>query len=346
MDLAEEYKRVTRVKILKVVLLFLTSIFVILLFIGIGSKTLSLHEVLNALIFPHSVDPGDRVIVWQIRMPSVVTAILTGLTLSLSGLLMQITLNNPLAEPFTFGVSSAAGFGAALAIVFAGWGILSFVPLYIFIALVAFFCSMITILLIGIFASRFRVSVQTITLLGVGMHFIFSALLSLMQYLSSADQLQALVFWLLGSITRSGWNLLWFNSLIFFTVFPMLLMLSWKLTAIKSFGEKAVVLGVNVEKMRFLMLILSALMASTITAVVGIIGFVGLVAPHMARYLVGEDQRFSIIVTALCGVIMVVASGLVGQILIPGAIVPIGIITAILGVPFFVSQIVSSLKRF
>jgi iron complex transport system permease protein len=147
------------------------------------------------------------------------------------------------------------------------------------------------------------------------------------------------VFWLLGSLQRATWTKVAINAGILVLVLPILLSHAWSLTALRGFSGQAVVLGIRVERLRTMMLFAAALLAGSATATIGIVGFVGLVAPHMARMLVGEDQRFSLPVTAACGMLVLTLSSLVSKLILPGVVLPIGMVTALLGIPFFLAQI-------
>lgn len=303
--------------------------------LAIGSGTLSFHEVLQGLLHPASVQPSVAVVLWDIRMPVTLTAALAGIGLALAGTLMQTVLENPLAEPFTLGISAAAGFGAALVIVFQTTLLGSLLPSDFLITANAFIFALVTVLLIGLFANRHGVSVEMIVLLGIAVHFVFSALLGIAQYVADSDQLQSLVFWMMGSLTKSSWTKVGINAVIVFVSLPVLLLLSWQISALRGFGAQAAVLGIPVKRLRMVLLLIAALLAASITATIGIVGFVGLVAPHIARMLVGEDQRFSIGVTAACGLLVMTIASIVSKIIIPGVILPIGMVTSLLGVPFF-----------
>ncbi|SIP92362.1 iron complex transport system permease protein [Rhizobium sp. RU35A] len=305
--------------------------------IMIGSGTLSLSQVLAALFGPAHADPGAVFIVWSLRMPMTLMAAVTGIGLSLAGLLMQTILDNPLAEPFTLGVSSAAGFGAALTLAagFAVSTLLPGVPPELVISINAFVFALLAVLLVLGLSQGAR-NVQIITLLGIALHFVFSALLSLVQYTASIDQLQSIVFWLMGSLQRATWLKLTITGSVVLAVLPVVLFHAWQLTALRSFGEQAIVFGVRVRRLRALMLVLSALLAGSVTAVVGIIGFIGLVAPHVARMLTGEDYRFTIASTMAVGALFVTIASLLSKVILPGAVLPLGMVTSLAGLPFFI----------
>ncbi|MFK3779059.1 FecCD family ABC transporter permease [Agrobacterium sp. NPDC089420] len=333
----------TRVAI--VIVLALAALAAFIIDIMLGSGTLPLKTVLLALWSPETADAGAVFIVWELRMPMTLMALITGISLSLSGLLMQTILDNPLAEPFTLGVSSAAGFGASLSLGYSVSlaGLLPWLPGELITAVNAFlFALLAALLVLGL--SRGGASVQSVTLLGIALHFVFSSLLSLVQYMASVDQLQSIVFWLMGSLQRATWLKVSITAAAGALLIPVVLLNAWSLTALKSFGEQATVLGVNVKRLRVVMLIISALLAGMVTAVVGIIGFIGLVAPHVARMLVGEDHRFSIAATIAVGAVFATFASIATKMIVPGAVLPLGMVTALTGLPFFIVLVMRNMK--
>ncbi|MBJ7553566.1 FecCD family ABC transporter permease [Marinomonas spartinae] len=332
---AHVYKNDVRRKLLLIVVFFILTVLAVITDLLCGSGTLPWHVALNGVFHPDQASPMVHVVMWDLRMPVTITAVLSGIGLAIAGSLMQTVLDNPLAEPFTLGISSAAGFGAALVIVFQT-SLVSFLPVDYLLTANAFIFSLVTVLFIGIFAARKGLSVEMIVMLGIAVHFIFSALLGLAQYVANVDQLQSLVFWMMGSLQKSTWTQVGINAVIIVLVVPILLLLSWQISALRGFGEQAQVLGISVARLRMLLLTFSALLASAITATIGVVGFIGLVAPHVARMLVGEDQRFAQLMTMIVGALIMTLSSIVSKMLIPGVILPIGMVTSLLGVPFFV----------
>jgi iron complex transport system permease protein len=343
-----DYRRSVAWRSVLLALLLLAGFAALLADLVVGSGTLTVREVIDGLLSPSTVDPTVRVVLWELRMPITFTAALAGIGLALAGSLMQTVLNNPLAEPFTLGISSAAGFGAALAMVF-GTSVLGaaadWLPAELFISVNAFVFALATVVFVTLLARRAGMGVETVTLLGIAVHFTFSALLAVAQYMADQNQLQSLVFWLLGSLLKATWMKVTINAIIVALILPLLLARAWALTALRGFGDGAVVLGIRVERLRFTMLVAAALLAASATATIGVVGFVGLVAPHMARMLVGEDQRFSLAVTAACGLLVLTLASLVSKLIIPGAVLPIGMVTSLLGLPFFLAQILHSRRR-
>lgn len=346
--IAARYRREMARRILLLVVVIFLGLAAIVADLVIGSGTLTVREVLTAMLHPSAVDISTRVILHDIRMPITFTAALSGIGLGLSGSLMQVALRNPLAEPFTIGISSAAGCGAAMTIVFQAslfaW-LPASVPSDLFVSLNAFIFALTTVLFVSTFARSAGLGVETITLLGIAIHFIFASALGIMQYFADADQLQTLVFWLMGSLLKSTWLKVDINLVILVVVIPLIMLGSRTITRLRSFGDQAVTLGVNVERTRFLILLAAALMASSITATIGIVGFIGLVAPHISRLLVGEDQRISLPMTAACGMLIMTLASIASKAILPGAILPIGMVTSLLGVPFFLAQILWMKKR-
>ena len=336
-ELTAGYRRTLRRRGLLLVALILLCAVCFIAELAVGGGTLSLGSVFRGLLHPSQVDPTVRVILWQLRLPVAFTAVLAGAGLAIAGSLMQGALNNPLAEPFTLGLSSSAGFGAALVIVLEPWfgSALGALPQGLLVSASAFLFSVGVITGVALFAQARQLRPETIALLGIAVHFTFSSLLAFTQYLANADQLQTLIFWLLGSVQRTSWTQVAICGALLAITLPLLLLRAWALTAVGSFGAQASVLGLRVARVRLLMLLAAALLAGSVTATVGIVGFVGLVAPHVARMLVGEDQRFALAISAACGGIMMLTAALASQVLIPGAVLPVGMLTALFGVPVF-----------
>jgi iron complex transport system permease protein len=307
--------------------------------ITLGTTRFAATEVLLAIFNPASVDPDTQVIVRELRLPFALMAVLVGAALSLAGAEMQTILNNPLASPFTLGVSSAASFGAALAIVL-DLGIPG-VPGSWLITANAFIFAFASVLLLQAVASLTG-GVQSLVLFGIALVFSFNAMVALLQYLASADALQQLVFWSMGSLSRASWPAVQTLAVVFFLVLPFSLRASWQMTTLRLGDERAATLGIDVARLRLGALLRISLLAATAVAFVGTIGFIGLVGPHIARMLIGEDHRFFLPVSALMGALIMSLSAIVSKQLIPGVVLPIGIVTAVVGVPLFMSLI---LKR-
>ncbi|HGN0242184.1 TPA: FecCD family ABC transporter permease [Proteus mirabilis] len=310
---------------------------VLILDFTLGPSGLSLTELWNTLISPETADAGTRVIVWDIRLPYSLMAVVVGMSLGLAGAEMQTILNNPLASPFTLGVSSAAAFGAALAIVL-GIGIPG-VPAQWFISVNAFIFALLATLLLDFISRWMRVSTSGIILFGIALVFTFNAAVSIMQFIANEDTLQGLVFWTMGSLNRASWDKLYILLVVLVIIFPLSLMNAWKLTALRLGEDRAMSFGINVRRLRLTTLLRISIISALTVAFVGPIGFIGLVAPHIARMTFGEDHRFYLPASALIGALVLSIASLVSKNLLSGVIIPVGIVTSLVGIPFFVSII-------
>ncbi len=308
-----------------------------------GPARYELGEVLRAIFSPSSVSVQVRTVVWDIRMPVAVMAIVVGAALSLSGAQMQTILANPLASPFTLGISAAASFGAALGIVTS----ISLVPVAagMLVPVNAFIVALAATLFIH-FVSQLRgVTVQTVVLLGIALVFSFNALLAFLQYLASEQALSAVVFWTMGSLTKATWPKIWVTLAVLVLAVPLFARNAWALTAIRLGEDKAASFGINVRRIRLETMLIISLLAAIPVSFVGTIGFVGLVGPHIARMILGEDQRFFLPGSILSGALLLSVTSIVSKSIVPGVVFPIGIITALVGVPFFFSLIISNRSR-
>ncbi|WP_339761324.1 iron ABC transporter permease [uncultured Hoeflea sp.] len=304
---------------------------------ALGPANYSLSQVVTAVFWPGSVDIQLQVVIWDIRMPIAMMAVTVGACLSLAGAQMQTILANPLASPFTLGISAAAGFGAALGLV-GGVAIFPAAVQYM-VPLNAFVMAMLASLFIYGVSTMRGVNVETIVLLGIALVFTFNALLALLEYLASEQALAAVIFWTMGSLTKATWAKVWITGGVLAVCAPLFARNAWALTALRLGDDKAASMGVNIRRLRLETLLLVSLLAAIPVA------FVGLVGPHISRMLVGEDQRFYLPASVICGALMLSVTSVVSKMIIPGAILPIGVITALVGVPFFFSLIFTNRRR-
>lgn len=323
--------------------LALLLLFSVLLDLALGPASYSLDEVLGALFSPEAAAPQVQVVMWDIRLPVALMAVAVGAALSLAGAQMQTILNNPLASPFTLGISAAASFGAALGLAF-GVALVPVIAQYM-VPLNAFIMAMLSALLIHVLSLRRGMTSETIVLLGIALVFTFNALLALVQFFATEQAVAAVVFWTMGSLTKATWPKLGVICLVILVTLPIFARRAWAMTALRLGDEKAASFGINVRKLRLQTLIMVSLLAAFPVAFVGTIGFIGLVGPHIARMLIGEDQRFFLPASLLTGALILSASSVVSKTLIPGAIFPIGVVTSLIGVPFFISLILGGRKQ-
>jgi iron complex transport system permease protein len=343
-DVIGEYKTKTRKRFLKVFVGLCICAVCLVADILTGSSWLSIPEVFTALFNSGEAKVTTRVIVWTLRLPAALMALGVGASLGLAGACMQTILDNSLASPYTLGISAGAGFGAALAIL-GGASFGGILGAYI-VPVSAFSFSLLTGMIIYLLGKAIGISTQTMLLGGIGLSFLFQAGQSLLQYMSSPEALQSIVFWLFGSLSKSTWITAAIVYAVLFVILPLMLADTWKLTALKLGDEKARGIGVNVERLRVKMFVLISLLTSVAVCFVGVIGFIGLVGPHVARLLAGEDQRFFIPLSAIFGAAVLQSASVLSKLISGGAALPIGIVTALIGVPFYFSLIISNRKRF
>ena len=287
-------------------------------------------------------DPMLTAIVINLRLPIALMAALVGAALGVSGAVMQTILNNPLASSYTLGISAGAGFGAALVIVAGGAlpvGEMWAVPLGAF-----GFAGLACAIVAGV--GRLRgATPELLVLAGIACLFLFQALLSLLQFLASPEALQTIVFWLFGSLLRATLAKAAVVGAVLALVFPMLLRDAWRFTALQLGDDRARGLGVAVDRLRLRAFVAVSLLTGAAVAFVGTIGFVGLVAPHVARLLVGEDQRHLLPASAVLGALLLSAASVASKLILPGTVFPIGIVTALIGVPFFAWLVLAAGRR-
>jgi iron complex transport system permease protein len=275
----------------------------------------------------------DRFILFGTRVPRVVLALVTGASLAMSGAAMQALLRNPLASPFTLGVASGGTFGAALVIFLGAGGTALMVPGTV---LGAFILSMATIALVwGLAYRRGRLPTGMLLLAGVSVNFLFGALVLLLQYMSDFEQNFALIRWMMGSLDTVGYQSVWGVLPVLVVAAVVLFRYSRSFNLMALGDEAAKSSGVDVRGLELAGFLASGLLAGAAVSQVGPIGFVGLMVPHAVRMLVGPDYRLVIPGSLLAGAGFLVLCDLVSRIAISPYELPPGIITAILGAPFF-----------
>lgn len=291
-----------------------------------GTYEITPLQVLRAL-FGGSGQPSD-IVVLNIRLPRIVAALVAGWGLSLSGLSIQSLLKNPLGSPSTLGISQGAAFGAALSIVIFGGQVLS-------VTAFAFAGAMAATAIILLLARLKRLSPEAVILAGVALSSLFASATTLIQYLASETQLALVVFWTFGDVARSGWREIGLLTVSVSLVSLFFLFRRWDLNALASGEECARGLGVNVDKIRMQGMIATSLVAALVTAFHGVIAFVGLLAPHMARRIVGADHRMLLPFSSVIGALLLLSADTLGRILVGSGSLPVGVITSFMGAPLF-----------
>ena len=298
-SITEAYIEQTRKKISLLIALVVLVCITALYALTQGDYVLPVKDVFSALI--GNADGAARVVVADIRLPRVAASIVSGWGLSLSGLWIQSLLKNPLGSPSTLGISHGAAFGAALSIVVFGAKVFS-------VTVFAFLGAMGAAFVILVLARLKKLLPEAIILAGVAMSSLFASATILMQYLATETQLAMVVFWTFGDTARSDWReiLLLAGAVVLTSVY--MTSLRWSLNAVSTGEETAKGLGVNVETIRITGMAAASLVTALATAFHGVIAFIGLIAPHMARRLVGDDHRLLIPFSAVLGAFLLLAA--------------------------------------
>jgi iron complex transport system permease protein len=339
---AAYFKRFARWKII-VILLTLTLILTITFAITVGPMQISPLDAYKIIIknipFIGDLVRGgsssiEEVIILQVRLPRILAAAIVGIALAVSGVVLQGLLRNPMADPYVIGISSGASLGASFVIAF-GIGF-SFFGLLYSIPLVAFVTALGTVLLVYTISRTGQgVPMLTLLLVGIAVNSFLLAIEAIIRLLSG-EAIHAIMAWILGSLTTSNWNYLIMVLPFIIIGITVTYVFARDLNIILLGEEQAHHLGVNTERLKRIMLASVSLMTAAAVSISGIIGFIGLIIPHMARILVGPDHRILIPASALAGAIVLILCDTVARTIISPAELPVGIITSLLGCPFFV----------
>ncbi len=314
------------------------AIAAVIIGVSFGSVPIPMSEVAKIFLqsfinaeFGAPIDGATANIVMKIRFPRVALAFFVGASLAICGAAFQGLLKNPLADPYTLGVSSGASFGAVLVIFF---GIAFFGPFTLPIfAIIGGFLTILAVILFSRLVKR-TLSMETIILTGIILSSFLGSLLSLMVALSG-EELREIIHWLLGSVSMRGWGYT-LMILPFFIVGSLVLLLNSSELNALSFGEEqAHHLGVNVQRRKVLILIFASVVTGAAVAVSGTIGFVGLVIPHMVRIAFGADHRHLLPLSMLYGGSFLILADLAARTIVAPVELPIGVITAMIGAPVF-----------
>jgi len=323
--------------ILLAIALALTTIGTIILSTGMGYITISAAEILKVILASLSnspdlidgIDPTIPYVVMDIRLPRILTATLVGAGLAISGVIYQGILLNPLADPYTLGVSSGAAFGASLALLANITLVNQFsIPLFAFVGA-------ILTLFIVIHLSTFngQISANTLILSGVIIGAILSAGISFLKYLAD-EQVAIIIFWLMGSFISSTWNGVLIVGIAVIIGLIIALYYGRDLNIMSLGSRSSDALGVETARIRIILLLTASFVTAICVAMTGIIGFIGLIIPHLMRFFVGPDNRKLLPVSAMAGGILLLSADTITRAILPVE-VPIGVLTALIGGPFF-----------
>ncbi len=342
-QMKEEYSRYTFRKILFIIACILAAFLLFFVSLCVGTLNLSVSEVFR-LFFDHlmgvkftdETDIYNDSVVWQFRVPRAIFAIVAGVALSCAGAVMQSVMKNPLADPYTTGVSSGALFGVAVAMVL-GYNISAGGSGVVFNAMLF---SLIPIAMIVLMAPFFRKSPATLILAGVAVSYLFNSFTALLMVSTDEGTLAMVYHWQVGTLSELNWDVLPLSTGMTLAGLAILLPLAGKLNIMALDDKDAKSLGLDIEKLRILCLVVLALMTAVIICYVGIIGFVGLVIPHIVRILLGADNRYLLPAAGAFGAVFLLGCDIIARYITIGGTVPVGVITSFIGAPLFMYLIV------
>ncbi|MDR1576948.1 MAG: iron ABC transporter permease [Deltaproteobacteria bacterium] len=288
-------------------------------------------------------DSAVNKIILLLRLPRIAMAILAGVGLAVSGAIMQSVTRNPLVSPFTLGLSSAAAFGASMCIVF-GEGV--FFESETGVIACAFTSSLFCVFIVYSLAKKIGINPTVIVLVGISLNYFFSALTATVEFFAKQHKLEAIVHWTFGSFNKSSWNSVIICAVIITLCMLFLRRQRLRLDAIALNDDESVKsLGINPENIRAVSGIIAVLITSTIISFTGVIGFVGLIAPHMARMIIGNQHCYFIPFAGFLGAILLLCADTMGRFLLYPVSIPVGIIVSFLGAPLFARLILSVGKK-
>jgi len=322
---------ITPLKVLYTGLILIGILVIIaLISLSMGPAKISLKDILAWLIGSKSIDQTAWMILFKIRLPRILLAGLVGFTLSLGGVVFQALLRNPLAEPFILGISSGAAVGAIIGIFF-GCGFTFGVPL------LSFMGALFTVLLVmGISSRHGGLESSTLLLTGVIINAFFTAVIMFFITTTSDSRLHSMLFWLYGDLSQSKYVQLSISLPFILIVSGVMYIFSRHLNLIVGGEESALQMGVEVELLKWISFLGISLIIGIAVSFSGIIGFVGLIVPHLMRMILGSDHRLLIPASSLGGAVFLIAADTLARTIISPSELPVGVITAFLGAPFFI----------
>ena len=345
-QIQQKYSRVAWKKAVFILALVATLILASGAIITIGPMPITIVEVYCTVIDKFvpgvfSIESMITTVVWQIRLPRVVGAIIIGLGLGVCGCVMQAVLKNPLASPFTLGISSGANFGVSLAAVF---GITILGGPYFLIGNAFVFALLCSGVIIGLSGLKGATS-ETMVLAGIALNYLFQAMNQLFSYIASDEQRDVMRIWGMGSIGGLNWNSIMVIAVISMICLPLLYNKAWDLNLMTVGDESAKSMGVNAGHVRIFVMVVSSLLVAALVAFVGVIGFIGLVAPHVARLILGSDHRYIIPAAGGIGAILFLFADVIAMNLLSPTTIPTGTVMAVIGVPFFLYLILRGRRK-
>ena len=346
MNHIQELKRKNRRNTTALLLMLAAVVLVSLASLFVGSSDLSFGDALDALLGGGS-DAQSRII-WKIRVPRVLAAVVAGAGLSVAGLVMQTTLNNAMASPSTLGVSNAAVFGANLSIIAFAGGFLSTgsnlqnfdagANPFATSALAFVFSTLSVLLILGLCTVR-SFSPNVVVLSGMAIGSVWTAATTILQFYATDVGLSAAVVWSFGDLGRATYRTDAIIAVVVVVGVAFFWRMAWKYNALLSGEATAKTMGVHVEGLRFASLLLASVITAVCVSFLGVIGFVGIICPHVTKKLLGQDHRITIPMSCLMGSLLLVLADTLSRSLGSGSALPVGAITSLLGAPFFIAII-------
>ena len=331
----------TSVKVFVLCLILCISLVTALQF---GAKFISLDQIISALmsmIDANTTASMTDTIITDIRLPRLIYSVLTGIGLSLVGLLMQTVTRNALADPYVLGVSSGASTGAVFAIIMGGLPFLGQYNTPIFAALGAALSIILVLLCVGKSNSPVK-----LILIGMGMTGVFSALTMMIIYGAKHEaQVRSAMFWLLGSFAGIQWSDLPLTAIIITLFMLYIYTFNQDLDVLLLGNHEAAQMGLSVKQLQLSIVVISAIVIATLVSKVGVVGFIGLIIPHLARIIGGPKHKHTLLFSALIGSIVMIWSDVLSRALYSPEEIPIGVLTSLLGAPLFIWIIMNRYKH-
>ena len=331
----------TSVKVFVLCVILCISLVIALQF---GAKFISLDQIISALmsmIDANTTASMTDTIITDIRLPRLIYSVLTGIGLSLVGLLMQTVTRNALADPYVLGVSSGASTGAVFAIIMGGLPFLGQYNTPIFAALGAALSIILVLLCVGKSNSPVK-----LILIGMGMTGVFSALTMMIIYGAKHEaQVRSAMFWLLGSFAGIQWSDLPLTAIIVILFMLYIYMFNQDLDVLLLGNHEAAQMGLSVKQLQLSIVIISSIVIATLVSKVGVVGFIGLIIPHLARIIGGPKHKHTLLFSALIGSIVMIWSDVLSRALYSPEEIPIGVLTSLLGAPLFIWIIMNRYKH-
>ena len=331
----------TSVKVFILCLILCISLVTALQF---GSKFVPLDQIISALmpmIDANTTASMTDTIITDIRLPRLIYSVLTGIGLSLVGLLMQTVTRNALADPYVLGVSSGASTGAVFAIIMGGLPFLGQYNTPIFAALGAALSIILVLLCVGKSNSPVK-----LILIGMGMTGVFSAITMMIIYGAKHEaQVRSAMFWLLGSFAGIQWNDLPLTAIIITLFMLYIYMFNQDLDVLLLGNHEAAQMGLSIKELQLSIVVISSIVIATLVSKVGVVGFIGLIIPHLARIIGGPKHKHTLLFSALIGSIVMIWSDVLSRALYSPEEIPIGVLTSLLGAPLFIWIIMNRYKH-